>query len=90
MAWLAPTRTAYGSFVQTYPYQPIAAPGLCYLYLREILANNLTSGEAYKNAKNRLISEGIGGNTDKLTTWHYQHYGDPAFNPYEPNHEGMP
>lgn len=89
-AWLAPTRTAYGSFMQTYPYQPIAAPGLCYLYLREILANDLTSGEAMKNAKNRLIAEGVGGNIDKVTTWQYQHYGDPAFNPYEPNHEGMP
>lgn len=90
MAWLAPTRTAYGSFVQTYPYQPIAAPGLCWLYLRELIDNDLTSGEAYMNAKNRLISEGIGGNVNELTTWQYQHYGDPAFNPYEPNHEGMP
>ena len=89
MAWLAPTRTAYGSFIQTYPYQPIAAPGLCWLYLRELIDNDLSSGEAYMNAKNRLISEGIGGNTDELTTWQYQHYGDPAFNPYEPNNEGM-
>ena len=87
-AYMAPTRTAYGSFVQTYPYQPIAAPGLCYLYLRFILDNDYDSGEAYMHAKNDLINNGYGGNVDKITTWQYQHYGDPAFNPYEPNHEG--
>ena len=87
--WLAPTRTAYGSFVQTYPYQPIAAPGLCYLYLILMINNDLTSGEAYQQAKNELIANGIGGDVDQVTTWQYQHYGDPAFNPYEPSNEGM-
>lgn len=87
VAWLAPTRTAYGSFIQTYPYQPIAAPGLCYLYLRELIDNNLTSGEAYMRAKNGLIDQ-ADSNVNKGTTWQYQHYGDPKFNPYEPNHEG--
>jgi len=88
--YLAPTRTAYGSFVQTYPYQPIAAPGLCYLYLRYIIDNDYDSGVAYMHAKNDLINNGYGGNVDKTTTWQYQHYGDPAFNPYEPCNEGWP
>jgi len=87
--WLAPTRTAYGSFVQTYPYQPIAAPGLCYLYLILMINNDLTSGEAYQQAKNELIANGIGGDVDRVTTWQYQHYGDPGFNPYEPRNEGI-
>jgi len=87
LVWCAPTRTAYGSFVQTYPYQPIAAPGLCYLYLRELIDNDLTSGEAYMRAKNGLIDQDA-SNVNKGTTWQYQHYGDPLFNPYEPNHEG--
>jgi len=88
--YLAPTRTAYGSLVQTYPYQPIAAPGLCYLYVRFILDNDYDSGVAYMHAKNDLINNGYGGNVDQITTWQYQHYGDPAFNPYETNHEGLP
>jgi hypothetical protein len=87
LVYCAPTRTAYGSFVQTYPYQPIAAPGLCYLYLRELIDNDLTSGEAYMRAKNGLIDQDA-SNVNKGTTWQYQHYGDPLFNPYEPNHEG--
>ena len=87
-AWLAPTRTAYGSWIQTYPYQPIAAPGLCYLYLILMMNNDLTSGEAYAQAKNELIANGIGGDIDQVTTWQYQHYGDPGFNPYEPVNEG--
>ena len=87
-AWLAPTRTAYGSWIQTYPYQPIAAPGLCYLYLTLMMNYDLTSGEAYMEAKNELIANGIGGDVDKVTTWQYQHYGDPGFNPYEPVNEG--
>jgi len=86
--YLAPTRTAYGMLVQTYPYQAAAAPGLCYLYLRFILDNDYDSGTAYMHAKNDLINNGYAGNVDQITTWQYQHYGDPAFNPYEPNHEG--
>ncbi|MCI0497655.1 MAG: Ig-like domain-containing protein [Thermoplasmata archaeon] len=85
--WLAPTRTAYGSFVQTYPYQPIAAPGLCYLYIRALIDDNLTSGEAYMQAKANLIQQDP-SSTNQGTTWQYQHYGDPAWNPYEPNNEG--
>ncbi len=88
--YLAPTRTAYGMLVQTYPYQPAAAPGLCYLYLRYLIDNDYDSGVAYMEAKNDLINNGYAGNTDQVTTWQYQHYGDPAFNPYEPVHEGLP
>jgi len=86
--YLAPTRTAYGSWVQTYPYQPVAAPGLCYLYLRYIIDNDYDSGVAYMHAKNDLIENSWAGNVDKTTTWQYQHFGDPGFNPYEPNNEG--
>jgi len=53
-----------------------------------MMNNDLTSGEAYQQAKNELIANGIGGSTDQTTTWQYQHYGDPAFNPYEPVNEG--
>ncbi|MCK4614886.1 MAG: hypothetical protein KAU14_08785, partial [Thermoplasmata archaeon] len=88
--YLAPTRTAFGSFVQTYPYQPIAAPGLCYLYIRFMIDNDYDSGVAYMHAKNDLINNGYGGGVDRTTTWQYQHFGDPAFNPYEPCHEGSP
>ncbi|HID74201.1 MAG TPA: hypothetical protein EYP43_04025 [Thermoplasmata archaeon] len=86
-AWLAPTRTAYGSFVQTYPYQPIAAPGLCYLYLRALIDDDLTSGEALMKAKNDLIQQ-ADSNVNRGTNWQYVHYGDPGFNPYEPCNEG--
>ena len=40
------------------------------------------------HAKNDLINNGYAGNVDQTTTWQYQHYGDPAFNPYETNNEG--
>jgi len=86
--YLAPTRTAYGSWVQTYPYQPIAAPGLCYLYLRYIIDNDYDSGVAYMHAKNDLIENSWAGQVDQTTTYQYQHFGDPAFNPYEPCNEG--
>jgi hypothetical protein len=86
--YLAPTRTAYGMFVQTYPYQPVAAPGLCYLYLRYMIDNDYDSGTAYMHAKNDLIENSYAGNVDNITTWQYQHFGDPGFNPYEPNNEG--
>jgi hypothetical protein len=86
--YLAPTRTAYGSFVQTYPYQPVAAPGLCWLYLTLMIDNDYDSGVAYMHAKNELIANSWAGNVDQITTWQYQHWGDPAFNPYEPANEG--
>ncbi len=86
-AWFAPTRTAYGSWVQTYPYQPIAAPGLCYLYIRDTLGNDHTTGRAYMEAKNGLIAHSD-SNVNKGTVWQYVLYGDPGFNPYEPCNEG--
>lgn len=88
--YLAPTRTAYGSFVQTYPYQPVAAPGLCYLYLTLMIDNDYDSGTAYMHAKNQLIENSWAGSVDQTTTWQYQHFGDPGFNPYEPANEGTP
>ena len=86
--YLGATRTAYGSFVQTYPYQPIAAPGLCYLYLRYLVENDYDSGVAFMHAKNDLIENSWAGDVDQVTTWQYVHYGDPGFNPYEPVNEG--
>jgi hypothetical protein len=53
-----------------------------------MIDNDYDSGTAYMHAKNDLIENSYAGNVDNITTWQYQHFGDPGFNPYEPNNEG--
>ena len=64
-----------------------AAPGLCYFLAEDIFANDITVGEALMNAKASLIAQGD-NNVNRCTTWEYNCFGDPAFNPYEPCNEG--
>jgi len=64
-----------------------AAPGLCYFLAEDIFTNDLTTGEALMNAKASLIAEND-NNVNRCTTWEYNCFGDPAFNPYEPCNEG--
>jgi len=64
-----------------------AAPGLCYFLAEDIFANDLTVGEALMNAKAALIQQND-NNVNRCTTWEYNCFGDPAFNPYEPCNEG--
>ncbi len=78
-------RTAYGTFSSDAHRE--AAPGLCYFLVEDILANDVTVGEALMNAKAALINHG-NTNVNKCTTWEYNCFGDPAFNPYEPCNEG--
>jgi hypothetical protein len=95
--YVAATRSALGSYdgmpnTPLSEYQPRNAPGLCYLYFKYMIDENLTSGEALMKAKNELVNNGyvdVGGNAfNDYTSWEYAHYGDPAFNPYDPWNEG--
>jgi len=57
------------------------ACGLVYYFFNELAGKDTTTGMAFKFAKTQIQN-------DVTTTWEYVHYGDPAFNPYEPCNEG--
>jgi len=95
--YIAATRTAMGSIdgapdTLVSAYEPRNAPGLCYLYFKYLIEENTTSGEALLKAKNDLVQKGyvdvLGNDANEYTSWEYSHYGDPAFNPYDPWNEG--
>ncbi|MCK4613436.1 MAG: hypothetical protein KAU14_01425 [Thermoplasmata archaeon] len=49
---------------------------------------DLSSGQAPMLAKNKYVRDKGDGGVDMTTYVEFMHYGDPAFNPYEPNHNG--
>jgi len=82
--YIASLRTAYGNLPGG---DTSVATGLCRFFLEDILAEDLDVGTALMQAKNTLV------NRDRdyynlLTSWEFTCFGDPAFNPYEPCHEG--
>ncbi|PKP68132.1 MAG: hypothetical protein CVT83_06525, partial [Alphaproteobacteria bacterium HGW-Alphaproteobacteria-5] len=87
-AYIAPTRVTLGSVVDgipsVYPFELYGgsnACGLVYYFFNELAGKDTTTGMAFKFAKTQIQN-------DVTTTWEYVHYGDPAFNPYEPCNEG--
>lgn len=78
-------RTAWGTF-STIAHRE-AAPGPCSFFVEELVHNDESVGKALMNAKNSLINEAR-NNVNKCTSWEYECFGDPAFNPYEPCNEG--
>ena len=101
-AFLAATRITFGVIstdtVTDYPTEENdkAGNGLCRLFFEDLIDHDSSVGEAMMDAKNDLM------NTEKwdsiyndeeweinqVVCWEYECYGDPAFNPYEPNNEG--
>jgi len=80
--YLASTRTTYGAVGVTAE----AADGLS-LYFWQNLVTDETTGEAMMHAKQDLMDYGSAP-VNGYVCWEYVHYGDPAFNPYEPANEG--
>jgi len=84
-AYFGSMRTAWGTFSSDAHQQ--AAPGLCYFLVQDMIDNDNTVGEALMNGKNALIAHDD-SDVNRCTTWEYNCFGDPAFNPYEPVNEG--
>jgi len=82
--YIAALRTAYGSMPGG---DENVATGLCKFFLEDILAEDLDVGTALMQAKNTLVTRNPSYHND-LTSWQFECFGDPAFNPYEPCHEG--
>jgi len=101
-AFLAATRITFGVIstdtVFDYPTEENdkAANGLCRLFYEDLIDHDSTVGEAMMDAKNDLVDtekwDGVFNDEEweinQLVSWEYECYGDPAFNPYEPNNEG--
>jgi len=49
---------------------------------------DLSSGQALMFAKNKYVRDKGDQGVDMTTYVEFMHHGDPAFNPYEPNHNG--
>ncbi|MCI0497141.1 MAG: Ig-like domain-containing protein [Thermoplasmata archaeon] len=90
--FMGATRTALGSFgastiIGMVDYVPYQSPGLCYLYFENLINGSMDSGSAMRKAKTDLY----GMNQDegnRYTIWEYVHYGDPAFDPWDPRNDG--
>lgn len=78
-------RTAWGTF-STNAHRE-AAPGLCSFFVDGLIHNDESVGVALMNAKKSLINEAK-NDVNMCTTFEYECFGDPAFNPYEPCNEG--
>ena len=102
-AFLAATRITFGVIstdtVFDYPTEENdkAANGLCRLFFEDLIDHDSTVGEALMDAKNDLMDTDNWDDSafndeeweiNQVVCWQYECYGDPAFNPYEPNNEG--
>ncbi len=103
-AFLAATRITFGVIstdtVFDYPTDENdkAGNGLCRLFFEDLIDHDTSVGEAMMDAKNDLMNTDNWDDSvfndeeweiNQVVCWEYECYGDPAFNPYEPNNEGQ-
>jgi hypothetical protein len=90
--FMGATRTALGSIgavtiIGMVDYTPYQSPGLCFLYFENLMKYGMDSGHAMQKAKVDLYSLNP-DEANRYTLWEYVHYGDPAFDPWDPVNDG--